>query len=472
MNKKNVYINTIGCQMNVYDSLQMAKVLKLKNYESIDSFSDADLIIVNTCAIREKAVQKVYSFLGRLSSLKKKKPYLKVVVAGCVAQQQGETLIDRFPQVDIVLGTHAISQLPELLQRVEDFPQPIVEIEMSEKIMETAPSGIAETQKKEVNGFVTIMRGCDNYCTYCVVPYVRGRETSRKPESIIDEIKILVQSGVKEITLLGQNVNSYGVKEKMTSFPELLVMVNDIEGLERIRFVTSHPKDLSDELIESFGSLSKVCNHIHLPVQSGSNHILKKMNRKYTRETYLERIDKLRAVSSGIGITTDFIVGFPGETDDDFNETIGLIETVEFDSVFAFEYSDRPEAPAARFSDKIDADTKHLRLQRLFKLQKEITRRKHHCLIGQTFSVLIEGASKNQLKKISTSSTVELSGRTSENRIVNFNASADWRIDIDALKGETVDVKINKAFSNSLFGVLLENQLEHLRAKGDHTYVA
>jgi tRNA-2-methylthio-N6-dimethylallyladenosine synthase len=196
------------------------------------------------------------------------------------------------------------------------------------------------------------------------------------------------------------------------------------------------------------------------------------MNRKYTRETYLERIDKLRAVSSGIGITTDFIVGFPGETDDDFNETIGLIETVEFDSVFAFEYSDRPEAPAARFSDKIDADTKHLRLQRLFKLQKEITRRKHHCLIGQTFSVLIEGASKNQLKKISTSSTVELSGRTSENRIVNFNASADWRIDIDALKGETVDVKINKAFSNSLFGVLLENQLEHLRAKGDHTYVA
>jgi tRNA-2-methylthio-N6-dimethylallyladenosine synthase len=472
MNKKNVYINTIGCQMNVYDSVQMAKVLKLNNYELVDSFSVADLIIVNTCAIREKAVQKLYSFLGRLSPLKKKKPHLKVVVAGCVAQQQGAKLIDRFSQVDIVLGTHAINLLPDLLQRIEKNPQPIIEIEMSEKILETAPSAIAITRKKEVNGFVTIMRGCDNYCTYCVVPYVRGRETSRKPESIIGEIQMLVQSGIKEITLLGQNVNSYGVKEKMTSFPELLSMVNDIEGLERIRFVTSHPKDLSDQLVASFGSLSKVCNHIHLPVQSGSNHILKKMNRKYTRETYLERVDKLRAVSAGIGITTDFIVGFPGETDDDFDETIRLIEAVQYDSVFAFEYSDRPEAPAARFSDKIDSDVKHQRLQRLFKLQKEITRKKHQSLIGHTFSVLIEGASKNQLKNKSTSATIELSGRTSENRIVNFNAAADWRIDIDSIKGQTVVVKINKAFSNSLFGVLLNDQLENLITEGDHSYVA
>jgi len=245
MNKKNVYINTIGCQMNVYDSDQMVKVLQLNNYDPVDSISIADLIIVNTCAIREKAVQKVYSFLGRLNSLKKKKPQLKVVVAGCVAQQQGAKLIDRFPQVDIVLGTHAISQLPELLQKVEKYSHPITEVEMSDKILETKPSVIAKTKNKEVSGFVTIMRGCDNYCTYCVVPYVRGRETSRKPESIITEIKGLVQTGVKEITLLGQNVNSYGVKEKMTSFSELLAMVNDIDGLERIRFVTSHPKDLS-----------------------------------------------------------------------------------------------------------------------------------------------------------------------------------------------------------------------------------
>ncbi|MBC2716679.1 MAG: tRNA (N6-isopentenyl adenosine(37)-C2)-methylthiotransferase MiaB [Desulfobacteraceae bacterium] len=472
MKTKNVYINTIGCQMNVYDSGQMAKVLKHKNYKSVDSFSNADLIIVNTCAIREKAVQKVYSFLGRLSALKKKNTGLKVVVAGCVAQQQGAKLIKRFPQVDIVLGTHAINQLPDLLQKIEEFPQSIVENEFSEIIHETVPSGIAMTQKREVTGFVTIMRGCDNYCTYCVVPYVRGREISRKPESIINEIQMLVQSGVNEITLLGQNVNSYGVKEGLTTFPELLAMVNDIDGLERIRFVTSHPKDLSDQLIESFGGLNKVCNHIHLPVQSGSNHILKKMNRKYTREAYLEKIEKLRAVSSEIAITTDFIVGFPGETEQDFNATIGLMETVQFDSVFAFEYSDRPEAPATRFSDKINLEVKHHRLQCLFKLQKEITRKMHHSLIGQAFSVLIEGASKNQLKKISTSAMVELSGRTSENRIVNFDGSPDWGIDIDSLKGQTVNVEIVKAFSNSLWGVLSEHLIEYLKSEGGHSHVA
>ena len=471
MNQKKLYINTIGCQMNVYDSGQMAKVLKIENYETVDLYTNADLIIVNTCAIREKAVQKVYSFLGRLNDLKKKKPGLKVVVAGCVAQQQGVKLIKRFPQVDIVLGTHAINQLPDLLKKIEQFPQSIVATEMSEKIHETTIPGIATAKHRDVTGFVTIMRGCDNYCTYCVVPYVRGREISRKPKSIINEIRMLVQSGVKEITLLGQNVNSYGVKEGLTSFPDLLAMVNDIDGLERIRFVTSHPKDLSDQLVESFGNLDKVCNHIHLPIQSGSNHILKKMNRKYTREAYLEKIEKLRAVSPDISITTDFIVGFPGETEEDFDHTIGLMDTVQYDSVFAFEYSDRPEAPASRFLDKIDSEVKHRRLLRLFKLQKEITKKKHQSLIGQTFSVLIEGGSKNQLKKISPSATIELSGRTSENVIVNFDGP-DWGIDIGLLKGQTVDVKIIKVFSNSLFGVLSKHQIEYLKSEGDHSHVA
>ena len=472
MNRKKMYIKTIGCQMNVYDSDQMAQVLKHKNYESVGLYSNADLIIVNTCAIREKAVQKVYSFLGRLPPLKKKNTGLKVVVAGCVAQQQGEQLIKRFPQVDIVLGTHAINQLPDLLTRLENDPSPIVKIAFSEEIYETALSSIALTQKLKVSGFVTIMRGCDNYCTYCVVPYVRGREISRKPEFIIKEIQMMVRAGLKEITLLGQNVNSYGVKESLTSFPDLLAMVNDIKGLERIRFVTSHPKDLSDQLIESFGKLNKVCNHIHLPVQSGANHILKRMNRKYTREAYLEKIEKLRAVSQDIGITTDFIVGFPGETEQDFDDTIGLMETVQYDSVFAFEYSDRPEAPAAGFSDKIEPEIKHHRLQRLFKLQKEITRKNHQSLVGKTFSVLIEGASKNQLKNISPSSTVELSGRTSENRIVNFSGAHDWGIDIDSLKGQTVDVEIVKAFSNSLFGVLSKHPVEYFKPEGSHSHVA
>lgn len=477
MNKKNVFINTIGCQMNVYDSEKMADLLNFSNYESVDDYTDADLIIVNTCAIREKAVQKVYSFLGRLKHLKNKRPGLKLIVAGCVAQQQGAKLIDRFPQIDIVLGTHSVHQLPALLRKIEAHPQSIVATDMTEKIHESLPlenSLPAEngTVKKEVSGFVTIMRGCDNYCTYCVVPYVRGREISRRPESIIAEIQDRVRSGVKEITLLGQNVNSYGVKENLTSFPELLTMVNDIDGLERIRFVTSHPKDLSETLIQSFGKLNKLCNHIHLPVQSGSDRILKKMNRKYTKESYLEKIEKLRAVSPDIGITSDFIVGFPGETDEDFNDTIDLIHRVGFDSVYAFEYSDRPEAPAAQFRGKIDPEIKHERLQRLFKLQKEITAQKHDSLIGRTFCVLIEGVSKNQLKKPSSSAAVELSGRTSENRIVNFDGLPDWGIDIDCLKGETVNVKIVKAFSNSLWGVLSQNQLEYLKPKGGHSHVA
>jgi tRNA-2-methylthio-N6-dimethylallyladenosine synthase len=305
-----------------------------------------------------------------------------------------------------------------------------------------------------------------------VVPYVRGRETSRRPSSIVNEIEGLVRTGIREVTLLGQNVNSYGVKEKLTSFPELLARVDKIDGLERIRFVTSHPKDLSDALIESFGRLQKLCNHIHLPVQSGSNRILKKMNRKYTRESYLEKIEKLRAVSPDIAITSDFIAGFPGETDEDFKDTMDLIERVGFDSVFAFEYSDRPEAPASRFNDKISPEIKHERLQLLFTLQKKITRQKHQSLIGQTFSVMVEGASKKQIKSTSLSTTIELTGRTSENRIVNFEGLSDWGIDIDRFKGQTVDVEITKAYSNSLWGVLMHHQFNYSKPKGGHSHVA
>lgn len=458
--------------MNVYDSEKMAGMLYHDNYLIADAPGEADLIIVNTCAIREKAVQKVYSFLGRLKSLKKKRPGLKLIVAGCVAQQQGSALIERFPHIDIVMGTHAVNQLPEMLQALEKHPRSIVATEMGKEIIETGFRGEAVNLKNAVSGFVTIMRGCDNYCTYCVVPYVRGREISRRPESIISEIKRLVQSGIREITLLGQNVNSYGVKEKMTTFPDLLRMVDGIENLSRIRFVTSHPKDLSRELIASFGKLNKLCNHIHLPVQSGSNRILKKMNRKYTREVYIEKIEMLRSVSPDIAITSDFIVGFPGETDEDFEDTLGLINSVQFDSVFAFEYSDRPEAPASRFSNKIQAEIKHERLQQLFKLQREITRASHQRLIGCTSSVLVDGLSKNQLKKSAFSSDVELTGRTSENRIVNFNSLPDCRIDIESLKGQTVEVDIVEAFANSLWGVLKENQIEYLKPKGGHSHVA
>ncbi|MDO9263799.1 MAG: tRNA (N6-isopentenyl adenosine(37)-C2)-methylthiotransferase MiaB, partial [Desulfosalsimonadaceae bacterium] len=326
--------------------------------------------------------------------------------------------------------------------------------------------------EKGVTGFVTIMRGCDNYCTYCVVPYVRGREISREPGAIIAEIRALVQSGVKEITLLGQNVNSYGVKQGLTSFPELLAQVNGIEGLTRIRFVTSHPKDLSDQLIASFGTLQKLCNHIHLPVQSGADPVLKRMNRKYTREAYLEKIAKLRLASPDIAISTDFIVGFPGETDADFNDTIDLMKTVKFDSLFAFEYSDRPEAPAARFSDKIASDVKYRRLQTLLDLQKAITADNHRALLGREFPVLIEGESKNQQKKPAVPGIVELSGRTSENRIVNFAIPSDSLLDMDALKGQIIHIRIEKAFLNSLRGVIVENQTEFLKPERRHSHVA
>lgn len=455
MKTKKVYINTIGCQMNVYDSGRMQGLLSDENYISTSFPENADLVIVNTCAIREKAVQKVHSFLGRMKALKQKNPDLHVVVAGCVAQQEGARLIERFPQVNIVMGTHAVDQLPDLLRRVQRDGNPIVEIALTETILEKPAKTAAAPGEAGVSGFVTIMRGCDNYCTYCVVPYVRGREVSREPGAVIAEIEAMVRSGVKEITLLGQNVNSYGVKEGLTSFPELLGKVNDIEGLLRIRFVTSHPKDLSDELIASFGTLPKLCNHIHLPIQSGANPVLKRMNRKYTRESYLEKIAKLRSVSKDIAISTDLIVGFPGETDADFNETLDLMKTVQYDSLFAFEYSDRPEAPAARFLNKIPSDVKYNRLQTLLELQKNIIAANHAQLSGQVFPVLIEGESKNQQKKPAVPGIIELMGRTSENRIVNFAVPADSSLDMNALKGQIVHIRIEKTFLNSLQGVLV-----------------
>lgn len=458
--------------MNVYDSWRMQRLLYDENYIHTSSPENADLVIVNTCAIREKAVQKVHSFLGRMKALKKKNPGLYVVVAGCVAQQEGARLIERFPEVNIVMGTHAVDQLPDLLRQMQRNGNPIVEIALTESILEKPVKTVAVPGDASVSGFVTIMRGCDNYCTYCVVPYVRGREVSREPGAIIAEIEAMVRSGVKEITLLGQNVNSYGVKEGMTSFPELLAMVNDIDGLLRIRFVTSHPKDLSDELIASFGTLPKLCNHIHLPIQSGANPVLKRMNRKYTREIYLEKIARLRSVSKDIAISTDLIVGFPGETDTDFNDTLDLMKTVKYDSLFAFEYSDRPEAPAARFSDKIASDVKYKRLQALLDLQKQITADNHAALIGCVFPVLIEGESKNQQKKPAVPGIVELSGRTSENRIVNFALPSDSLLDMDVLKGQIIHIRIEKAFLNSLRGVIVEDQTEFLKPERRHSHVA
>ena len=440
--------------MNVYDSEQIAEALKPLGYVETFGTHDADLIVVNTCAIREKAEQKVFSFLGRLAGLKRKKPGTIIAVGGCVAQQEGEKILERVPYLDVVFGTHAIGRLPNIIKRVEDRKIRVIDVGTATTIDELELSG-PKDHGGNVTRFVTIMRGCDNYCTYCVVPYVRGQERSRNPDRIIREISGLVTTGVREVTLLGQNVNSYGKKEGLCSFSELLQRVNGIEDLIRIRFTTSHPKDLSDDLINAFAALPKLCSHIHLPVQSGSNKILKLMNRKYDREEYLHKVDKLRSKNPGIAISSDFIVGFPGETPAEFKKTLDLIKGVEYDSLFAFKYSDRPNAAAARLSHKISEQEKTDRLQQLLDLQEGITLKKNRALVGSSQSILVEGLSKkqsNRLQSPATSAELQWTGRTSTNKIVNFFQNEADNSSNEMLTGKLVRVRIDKAFLHSLWG--------------------
>ena len=452
MQNKYLYINTIGCQMNVYDSSQIAGLLSKIGYHLTDSEKKADLIIANTCAIREKAEQKVFSYLGRLADMKKRNPDLIVGVGGCVAQQEGKNIIKRVPWLDIVFGTHAIARLPEIVKKVESSRCRIIDIEMTTGIDEFELT--ENINKSDISRFITIMQGCDNFCTYCVVPYVRGRETSRSPEKIIKEITNLVNKGIKEITLLGQNVNSYGKKQGLCSFSELLEQINSIKGLSRIRFTTSHPKDLSQDLMYAFKNLDKLCSHIHLPVQSGSNNILKKMNRKYTREIYLEKVEQLRNICPDIAITSDMIAGFPGESRADFDQTLELMKIVEYDSLFAFKYSDRPNAPAGNFSDKISEPEKKARLKEILDLQEYYTLKKNKAMIGTVTKILVDGLSRRNIKKeIFQNKEIQCTGRTGTNKIVNF-INAD---NIDNLIGKIVSVEITDGFSNSLKGRLVNN---------------
>lgn len=451
MNIKSLYIHTIGCQMNVYDSDRILSVLSRLNYGPAASVEDADVIIVNTCAIRAKAEQKVFSFLGRLDRLKKKKPDLIIGVGGCLAQQEGEKIVERAGFVDLVFGPHSIDRLPDMISLIIEQRCRVVNVEMQDGSEKLFYPGIPD-KKIKAPGFVTIMQGCDNYCTYCVVPYVRGRETSRDPENIIEEIKILAGSGVQEVTLLGQNVNSYGKKQGLCSFSTLLSMVNEINGISRIRFTTSHPKDLSQDLIDAFSSLEKVCHHIHLPVQSGSDQILKKMNRKYTRSLYLEKIEKLREACPDIAISSDFIVGFPGESEADFEQTLSLITRVEYDSLFAFQYSDRPGTKASGFSDKVLESEKRRRLQLLLNLQESITRRSNQAMVGSIQQVLSDGLSKMQNNENTVNDPVQWTGRTSGNKIVNFVSDVSKCPDKEDFSGKMIYVKIERAFSHSLQG--------------------
>jgi tRNA-2-methylthio-N6-dimethylallyladenosine synthase len=422
--------------MNVHDSEQMMELLENRGYERTEDIARADLIIVNTCSVREKAEQKIHSFLGRLRKNKKKNPDLVIGITGCVAQQWGRNFLDKVHHLDFVLGTHNIHRLPEIVSEVEVSRSRVAETTFQKSVQSL---GILTLPKKgEVNAFVTIMQGCNNFCAYCIVPYLRGREESRESGDILDEIRALASQGVKEVTLLGQNVNSYGNTLKNgADFPTLLAMINGVEGIERIRFTTSHPKDLSDGLIECVASLDKVCEHIHLPIQSGSDSVLKRMRRGYTAGDYLEKVEKLRARCPDISITTDIIVGFPGESDGDFQKTIDLMEKVRFDNLFSFKYSDRPGIASAGYNDKVGEDVKSERLAILQKLQESHTLEKNRAFVGKEEEVLIEGASRNNEE--------EITGRTRTNRIVNLPGE-------NGMKGKAVLVKIVRAYMHSLRG--------------------
>ena len=436
---RKVFIKTYGCQMNVYDTEKMVDLLYGCNYQITSDIKQADLILLNTCSIREKPEHKIYSILGRLKKLKDKNPDLILGVGGCVAQQEGEKLFEKSPHLDLVFGTHSINKLPNLLKEIEEKKAKVCEINMSENGY--LDEGVSCYSSQKVSSYVSIIRGCNNFCSFCIVPYVRGRERSRPREEILEEVKHLSQSGVKEVVLLGQNVNSYGNDLGVTGgFPRLLASINDIKGIERIRFITSHPKDLSDDLISCFKELDKVCEHIHLPVQSGSNKILKLMNRRYTRDNYLEKVDKLRGICPAIGITSDMIVGFPQETQKDFEDTLELMEEVKFDDLFSFQYSDRPMTHASRFNDKIPSDVKRERLRILQEAQNGYSLEKNKAVLHKIEEVLVEGVSKKDPHC--------MTGKTGTNKTVNFAGG-------DNLRGMLVSVKISSVHLHSLKGELV-----------------
>jgi len=434
--EKRVYIETYGCQMNEHDTERILRLLEGSHYFETKNVQEADFILVNTCSVREKPEHKVYSALGRFKCLKEKRGAV-IGVAGCVAQQEGDRLLDRIPYLDMVVGTHAIPMLPQLLQKIEVSGERVCETGFDSEgnylktILPQEPMG-------KVRSYVTIMQGCDHFCSFCIVPYVRGREQSRPRQDITEEVERLIEMGVKEVCLLGQNVNGYGkgLKEEI-SFPGLLYRINEIEGLDRIRFTTSHPKDLSEELIQAYSNLSKLCEHIHLPFQSGSDKILKAMHRGYTKESYLEKIDRLKKVCPSISITADVIVGFPGEEEKDFEETLDLIQKVRFDDLFSFKYSPRKGTRAAQSTEQVEEKVKQDRLSVLQEIQKEITLQKNQEWEGCVEEVLVEGRSRQ--------SDQEVTGRARSNKIVNFEGDL-------SLVGKLVPLGITKAYPHSLRG--------------------
>lgn len=435
-----LFVQTYGCQMNQLDSDRIVHLMKQMDYEVTERVEEADLIILNTCSVRDKAEQKVYSALGRWRPFKEKRGTL-LGVGGCVAQQEGERLLSRVPYLDFVFGTHNIHKLPSLVIAARDQQERAAEVDFYRDAgYLEEPFGLPDVRGPKA--FVTIMQGCNKVCSFCIVPRTRGREVSRPSVNVVREVKDLVERGVKEVMLLGQNVNSYGLSNpEDVSFSGLLEKLNDVDGLERIRFTTSHPQDLSPELIEAFANLDKLCEHLHLPLQSGSDAVLQRMRRGYNKSQYLDRINRLRDRCPDIALSTDIIVGFPGESEAEFDDTLAIMADIDYDDMFAFTYSPRPKTVAAKLhADDVADQVKKDRLRRLHELQDEISLRKNQDLIGQEHEILVEGPSRL--------GNDQLMGRTRTNRIVNIPTVPSLAT------ADLATVRLVHASPNSLMGEL------------------
>ena len=437
---RRLLLETYGCQMNVADSEVVATVMKMAGYETCETIDDADAIFINTCSVRDNAEQRIFSRLNQLNAYRHKRQRRLIIgIIGCMAERMKEVLINEHG-VDLVAGPDAYLELPALIGMAEQGEKAInTDLSTTETYRDIIPSRVAGSK---VSGFISIMRGCNNFCTYCIVPYTRGRERSREPQSILNELADLRERGFKEVTLLGQNVNSYLYKPQDGSDPvdlaRLLAMVAEAAPEMRVRFTTSNPEDLSDAIIETMASHANICNHIHLPVQSGSNKVLKLMNRKYTREWYLDRITRIRTAMPDCGISTDMFTGFHNETEEDFQETLSLMREVGFDSAFMFKYSERPGTVAAkRLPDNVPEEVKIDRLNRMIALQNELSLCSNRADVGKTFEVLVEGYSKR--------SKDDMFGRTQQNKVIVFPAG-------DAQVGSLVMCKVERATSATLIG--------------------
>ena len=437
---KKLFIETYGCQMNVADSEVVASVMKMAGYDVTEEIETADAVLINTCSIRDNAEQKIFSRLSQLAAMRKKRgSHFIVGIIGCMAERMKETLISDHG-VDIVAGPDAYLDLPSLFAAAENGEKAInIVLSLTETYRDVIPARIGANK---IGGFISIMRGCNNFCSYCIVPYTRGRERSREPGSILNELRDLQAKGFKEVTLLGQNVNSYRYVSpddgSVVDFATLLGMVADAAPEMRVRFTTSHPKDMSDEIIAMIASRPNICNHIHLPVQSGSNSVLKAMNRKYTREWYLDRIAAIRRMIPDCGISTDMFTGFHGETEEDFEQTLSLMREVGFDSAFMFKYSERPGTFASKFlPDNISEEVKIDRLNRMIALMNELSLESNRRDVGKTFEILVEGYSKR--------SRSDMFGRTQQNKVVVFPAR-------DEKVGDFITVKVNSVSSATLLG--------------------